>query len=60
MPMKIASEEANYQPLCPHCEEEINEVHWRQLAAVNAEYMFICPNCRKVIGIGVRKAAWIN
>lgn len=25
-----------------------------------AEYMFICPKCKKVIGVGVRKAAWIN
>ncbi len=35
-------------------------VYWRQVEAVNAEYLFICPNCKKVIGIGVRKAAWIN
>ena len=60
MTVKMASKEANYDPLCPHCERRVEEVHWRQLEAVNAEYLFICPKCEKVLGIGVRKAAWIN
>ena len=46
--------------LCPHCGKKLEEVHWRQIEAVNAEYLFICPKCKKVIGVGVRKAAWIN
>lgn len=60
MSSKIASTEATYEPLCPHCEQEIGEVHWRTVQATNAEYLFICPQCRKVIGVGVRKAAWIS
>ncbi len=60
MPAKLGSTEADYDPLCPHCGEKLHEVHWRKLEAVNAEYLFICPKCKKVIGIGVRKAAWIN
>ena len=60
MPMRLASKETEYDPLCPHCAQPIQEVHWRQIQAVNAEYLFICPNCRKVLGVGVRKAAWIN
>jgi len=60
MTIKVASKEANYNPLCPHCEKTIDEVHWRQIEAVNAEYLFFCPKCKKVLGIGVRKAAWIN
>ena len=60
MSEKLVSKEADYDPLCPHCEKKIDEVHWRRLDAVNAEYMFICPKCKKVIGIGVRKAAWIS
>lgn len=58
--MKLASYEAEYDPRCPHCEKDIKEVHWRMIQALNAEYVFMCPHCRKVIGIGVRKAAWIN
>ena len=60
MTTKIASQEATYDPICPHCEKKITEVHWRMMNAVNAEYLFTCPSCKKVIGIGVRKAAWIN
>ncbi len=60
MPTKLVSKEVEYDPLCPHCEKKIEEVHWRRIAAVNAEYLFICPKCKKIIGVGVRKAAWIN
>ena len=45
---KLASKEADYDPLCPHCEERIGEVHWRMVEAVNAEYLFMCPSCRKM------------
>ena len=60
MPAKLSSKEADYNPICPHCAIELDEIHWRKMAAVNAEYLFMCPGCRKVIGVGVRKAAWIN
>ena len=60
MAIKLDTREADYDPICPHCEQRIQEVHWRQMTAVNAEYLFTCPHCNKVIGIGVRKAAWIN
>ena len=60
MPPKLVSQEADYEPICPHCEKTLDEVHWRQVQAINAEYLFICSKCRKVLGIGVRKAAWIN
>lgn len=58
--MKMASNEAEYDPICPHCEKELKEVHWRQVQAVNAEYLFIGPKCRTVIGVGARKVAWIQ
>ena len=60
MAEKIPTKEADYLPLCPHCTKEIKEVHWRQMPATNAEYIFCCPECRKVLGIGVRKAGWLN
>ena len=60
MATKLASQQADYEPLCPLCAKKISEVHWRQIDAINAEYLFICPKCKKVIGIGVRKAAWIK
>lgn len=60
MPTKLASPEADYDPICPHCEKKLDEIHRRTLQAVNAEYLFVCPKCRKVLGVGVRKAAWIS
>ena len=60
MPTKLASTEAAYDPVCPHCDHPFGEIHWRSIKAVNAEYIFMCPKCRKVIGVAVRKASWIN
>ena len=48
----VESKEVDYDPLCPHCEAEITEVHWRKISAWTFdEFVFICPNCKKVIGI---------
>ena len=48
----IASTQAKYDPLCPHCEKAIDEVHWREIKAfLQTEYIFLCPHCRKVIGV---------
>ena len=53
MATKVSSKEADYDPLCPHCEKEINEIHWRRIKAWTAnEYLFICPTCKKIIGVG--------
>ena len=52
MATKIASTEANYDPLCPHCGKKLSEVHWRRVKAfVKWEYLYICPACKKVIGL---------
>ena len=34
MATKLASRQADYEPLCPHCEKKISEVHWRQIEAL--------------------------
>ena len=60
MATRLAAKQADYDPLCPHCEKKLSEIHCRQVEAANAEYLFICPKCKKVVGVGVRKAAWIN
>jgi hypothetical protein len=42
--MKVASTKADYDPLCPHCEKPIKEVHWREIKAIlQWEHVFICP-----------------
>ena len=60
MAEKLPSREVDYAPVCPHCNEELGELHWRSLTAVHAEYVFVCPKCHKVLGIGVRKAGWMG
>ncbi len=55
MPAKLASKQADYDPLCPHCEKKLDEVHWRHLEAVNAEDMFDLTIPRKA---GNRKQAY--
>jgi hypothetical protein len=51
---KIPQTQVEYTPVCPHCEKEIREVHWRQMkTALHLEYLFTCPHCRKVLGVGV-------
>jgi hypothetical protein len=52
MATKVESKEADYDPLCPHCEKKIDEVNWRRIKGlVKWEYLFICPSCKKVIGV---------
>ncbi len=52
MATKLASAEADYDPLSPHCEKNLEEVYWKRIKAVlKWEYLFICPKCKKVIGV---------
>ena len=56
MTERIPSKEADYDPLCPHCEKKLEEVHWGKIKAwANDEYVVICPKCRKVIGVGMAR-----
>ena len=34
MTLKLASQEADYDPVCPHCEKTLSEIHWRQVELV--------------------------
>lgn len=53
MVVKLTSQEVEYDPLCPHCSQEIKEVHVRKIKSWGGgEYVMICPNCKKVIGVG--------
>ncbi len=54
MAQKIPQKQVTSAPVCPHCEKEIQDVHWRQMrTALQAEYLYMCPHCRKVLGAGV-------
>jgi len=42
-------------PECPHCEEELPEVHARAKGVPfvqGTNVVYFCPHCRKVLGFG--------
>ncbi len=42
-------------PRCPHCEQELSEIHLRAVGAgfvVASHAVYSCPHCRKVLGVG--------
>ena len=50
---RIPQKEVDYEPLCPYCETELREVHYRRMQTLRLyEYLYICPHCRKVLGVG--------
>ncbi len=55
MTAKVASQESTADPICPHCEKKLKEIHWRRISAWCEEYLYMCPHCHKVLGTGMRK-----
>lgn len=48
-------------PLCPHCEDEIEEVWWKEIGGwLGKRYIYFCPGCRKVLGISHRKGFFMG
>jgi hypothetical protein len=44
------------RPICPHCQEELGQVWFRELSGVaGRRYVYFCSVCRKVLGISHRK-----
>ena len=54
-------------PLCPHCEESLEEVMARPVDVgrgggtqirFGKRYVYACPTCRKVLSISHRNGFW--
>ena len=58
----IQIEERNdVTPLCPHCEEPVGTVHYRQLEGfLGRRYVYFCSRCSKVLGMSHRKGLWMG
>lgn len=63
--MTVVIESADLVPLCPHCDELLQEVHGRTVSARGAtsfgfgkRYIYACPSCNKALGISHRKGFW--
>lgn len=48
-------------PICPHCNQILNEIWCTRLAAfLGKRYVYFCPQCRKVLGVSHRKGFWMG
>jgi len=43
--------EAEEWPICPHCQEEIREIVYKDRGWLNSTCAFWCPNCRSLLSI---------
>lgn len=48
-------------PVCPHCNEPLNEMWFQQLKGFfGRRYVYFCSKCRKVLGVSHRKGFWMG
>ncbi len=49
------------QPVCPHCQAELQTIWMRELRGVlGRRYVYFCSHCRKVLGLSHRKGFWMG
>ena len=50
-------ESDSVQPICPHCERELEHLVARPISSswLSRRLVYVCPNCRKVLGVTHRK-----
>ena len=47
--------------LCPHCDEPLDELWFRELkSALGRRYVYFCSRCRKILGVSHRKGFWMG
>jgi hypothetical protein len=48
-------------PLCPHCNQPLDEVSCRQMESTfGRRYVYFCSRCLKVLGVSHRKGFWMG
>jgi len=54
-------EKNNVMPLCPHCNEAILELWFREIPSIfGKRYIYFCQHCRKVLGMTHRKGFFMG
>ena len=49
-------ESGDLDPICPHCEEVLREIRFREVSGfLGRRYVYFCSVCRKVLGVSHRK-----
>ena len=56
-----STEKNDVKPVCPHCEEQIEEVYFKQIESTfGKRYLYFCSKCKKTLGITQRKGFWMG
>ena len=56
-----AVERNDILPVCPHCKNEIREIHFQAIHAfLGRRYIYFCPYCRATLGVSHRKGFWMG
>jgi len=54
-------EKNDINPVCPHCEQELNTIYSQQMESTfGKRYIYFCPECKKVLGVSHRKGFWMG
>jgi protein-arginine kinase activator protein McsA len=49
------------RPICPHCQQEIATIAYRELQGTfGRRYVYFCSWCRKVLGVSHRKGFFMG
>jgi uncharacterized protein with PIN domain len=54
-------EKMDVTPLCPHCNEAITQIWFRELRSTfGRRYVYFCEHCKKVFGMTHRKGFFMG
>lgn len=52
----VEPKDPSLNPLCPHCEREVNKMYIREIQAhLGRRYIYYCAECLKVLSVSHRK-----
>jgi hypothetical protein len=55
------TEKKDAEPICPHCQQTVQEVWFRELRGIlGRRYIYFCASCRKVLGVSHRKGLFMG
>ena len=59
--MMNLQEKRDVEPLCPHCEQPLGDMWFRELKGVfGRRYVYFCGKCRKILGVSHRKGFFMG
>ncbi len=59
--MISAEERDDINPICPHCNKEIQKVFMKKLeSTLGVRFLYFCSKCKKTLGVTHRKGFWMG